>query len=295
MSEYYWDTQMEYLRHSRDLFYNDDYIEFLVRTVWRIETPVHLIDFGCGYGYLGLKLLPLLPQGSTYTGIDLGDQLLNEARELFAPLPYKTVFLHGDIQEIALDRKYDIAICHAFLLHVPNPMDVLKKMVDCVVDTGKVITFEPHWISHASNFYLHGHDQSRFVQLGLLQKLYEQDAARGGKDGNIGMKIPVYLSQLGLKNIECRVSDKVNFLHPNMEVDRQNRLFTRLLESGYADVPNEDRNVFINNLIERGATVHEAEIQYENELLLSKEFHLESYFTYASNMKITYGSVARKN
>nr|WP_326071756.1 hypothetical protein [Paenibacillus alba] len=45
-----------------------------------------------------------------------------------------------------MERKYDIAICHAFLLHVPNPMVILKKMIDCVVDTGKVITFEPHWI-----------------------------------------------------------------------------------------------------------------------------------------------------
>lgn len=293
MGEYYWDTQIDYLRNSRDLFYNDDYIEFLVRTVWKIETPVHLIDFGCGYGYLGLKLLPLLPKGSTYTGIDLGDNLLNEARKLFAPLPYETAFLQGNIEEIALERKYDIAICHAFLLHVSYPMDILIKMMDCVVDTGKIITFEPHWISSSSNFHLHGHDQSRFIQLGLLQKLYEQDAARSGKDGNIGMKIPIYLSQLGLKDIECRVSDKVNFLHPHMEIDSKKRLYTRLLESGYADVPNEDRDIFINKLIERGATVSEAEIQYENELFLSKEFNLESYLTYASNMKITFGSVIR--
>lgn len=190
MSEYYWDAQLEYLRSSRELFYNDDYIEFLVRTVWKIDTPVHLIDFGCGYGYLGLKLLPLLPEGSTYTGIDLGEKLLHEARAIYAPLPYKSTFLQGDIQEMALERKYDIALCHSFLLHVPNPMIILKKMMDCVVDTGKIIAFEPHWISSSANFHLHGQDQSRFVQLGLLQKLYEQDATRSGKDGNIGMKIP---------------------------------------------------------------------------------------------------------
>jgi 16S rRNA G1207 methylase RsmC len=33
---------------------------------------VKIIDFGCGYGYLGMKLLPLLPKGSTYTGVDKG-------------------------------------------------------------------------------------------------------------------------------------------------------------------------------------------------------------------------------
>lgn len=77
-----------------------------------------------------------------------------------------------------------------------------------------------------------------------------------------------------------------------MELDSKNRLYTRLLESGYADAPIEDRDIFINKLIERGATVEEAEIQYENELFLSKAFHAESYVTYASNMKITFGSVA---
>jgi len=293
MSDYYWDTRIEYLRQSRELFYNDDYIEFLVRTVWKIKAPVHLIDFGCGYGYLGLKLLPLLPEGSTYTGIDLGDKLLNEARELFAALPYQTEFLQGDIQEIAVERKYDIALCHAFLLHVPNPITILKKMSECVVDHGKVITFEPHWISSASNFYLHGHEQSKYTQLGFLQKLFEQDAARSGKDGNIGMKIPIYLSQLGLRDIECRVSDKVNFLHPNMEGENQSRLYNRFIESGYADAPNEDKDVFVSKLMERGAVVHDAEIQYENELFLSKILHRESYLTYASNMKITYGTVVR--
>ncbi|MCR8644782.1 class I SAM-dependent methyltransferase [Paenibacillus sp. N1-5-1-14] len=294
MSDYYWDTRIEYLRNSRDLYYNDDYINFLVKMVWKIESPVHIIDFGCGYGYLGLKLLPLLPEGSTYTGVDLGDQLLDEARQLYAKLPYETEFIQGDIQEIVLERKYDIAICHAFLLHVPNPMTILQKMMDTVVETGKMITFEPHWISNMANFHLHGPTQSKTVQLGLLQKLYEQSAAQSGKDGNIGMKIPVYFSQLGLQNIECRVSDKVNFLHPNMEDSHKQKLYQSLLDSGYADAPTQDRESFIHNLIDRGATEQEAITQYENELLLSQEFHQESTITYAANMKITFGTVVRR-
>ncbi|GAA0370777.1 SAM-dependent methyltransferase [Bacillus horti] len=246
MAKYFWDTQVEYLRHSRALYYNDDYIEFLVKMVWKIETPVHVIDFGCGYGYLGLKLLPLLPKGSKYTGIDLGDKLLQEAKDLFAALPYETEFVQGDIQEMSLERKYDIAICHSFLLHVSDPKAILKKMLYCVEDGGKVITFEPHWISSSSGFYLHGYDQSSIVQLGLLQKLYEKDAARIGKDGNIGMKIPMYLSQLGLKD---------NYLTYFVIVIMLNHLTRIELH-------------LLTILIERGATQTEAEIQYENELLL---------------------------
>jgi SAM-dependent methyltransferase len=76
MSNNEWDDRLEYLRHTRSLYYNDDYLEFLVRTFWKINTPVNLIDFGCGFGYMGLKLLPMLPAGSTYTGVDKGQELI---------------------------------------------------------------------------------------------------------------------------------------------------------------------------------------------------------------------------
>lgn len=82
MSEYYWDDQIEYLRNTRCLYYNDDYLEFLVQRVWKIEKSVDIIDYGCGYGYLGLKLLPLLPEGSTYTGLDKGKELIKQAKEI---------------------------------------------------------------------------------------------------------------------------------------------------------------------------------------------------------------------
>lgn len=72
MDQYYWDDKLEYLTSTRDLYYNDDYLEFLVKSVWKIHESVHIVDYGCGYGYLGLKLLPLLPQGSRYTGITFG-------------------------------------------------------------------------------------------------------------------------------------------------------------------------------------------------------------------------------
>lgn len=126
VEEYYWDNKVEYLKRTRDLYYNDDYLEFLVRCVWKIHNPVHIVDFGCGYGYLGLKLLPLLPMGSKYTGIDKGQKLINEAREIFQDLPYETEFFVADLNECKIESKYDVAVCHAFLLHMPEPKKSCK-------------------------------------------------------------------------------------------------------------------------------------------------------------------------
>ncbi len=127
LETYDWNNKLTYLKNTRDLYYNDDYVSFLVNTVWKITKPVHIVDYGCGYGYLGLVLMPLLPKGSKYTGIDSGETLLAEARALFRLLPYESEFMEGDATEIELNDKYDIAICHAFLLHMSSPKTMLEK------------------------------------------------------------------------------------------------------------------------------------------------------------------------
>ncbi|MDA1906745.1 class I SAM-dependent methyltransferase [Bacillus pacificus] len=290
METYDWNSKLTYLKNTRDLYYNDDYVSFLVNTVWKITKPVHIVDFGCGYGYLGLVLMPLLPKGSKYTGIDSGGTLLAEARELFRLLPYESEFLEGNATEIELKDTYDIAICHAFLLHMISPKTMLQKMIQSIKKSGKIICFEPHWISNMSSYVLDGEEQSKIIQLGILQKLFESDAKRNGKDGNIGMKIPMYLSELGVKNIECRVSDKVNFLDSNIHHKDQNDLYHSLEEEGIAGDPG-DKQQFIERLMGRGLIYDDALAQYEAELCFFKAFHLHSSLVYAPNMKITFGEI----
>ncbi|GAB6440726.1 class I SAM-dependent methyltransferase [Bacillus luti] len=290
MATYDWNSKLTYLKNTRDLYYNDDYVSFLVNTVWKITKPVHIVDYGCGYGYLGLVLMPLLPGGSKYTGIDSGETLLAEARELFRLLPYESQFLEGDATEIKLNDKYDIAICHAFLLHMSSPKTMLEKMIQSIKDGGKIICFEPHWISNMSSYVLDGEEQSEIIQLGILQKLFESDTKRNGKDGNIGMKIPMYLSELGVKNIECRVSDKVNFLDSNIHHKDKNDLYHSLKEEGIAGDPG-DKQQFIERLMARELTYDDALAQYEAELRFFKAFHIHSSLVYAPNMKITYGDI----
>ncbi|WP_318588092.1 class I SAM-dependent methyltransferase [Bacillus thuringiensis] len=290
METYDWNSKLAYLKNTRDLYYNSDYVSFLVNSVWKISEPVHVVDYGCGYGYLGLLLMPLLPEGSKYTGINSGETLLAEARELFRSLPYESEFLEGDAIEIELNDTYDIAICHAFLLHMSSPKTMLQKMIHSVKSGGKIICVEPHWISNMSSYTLDGENQSEIIQLGILQNLFESDTQRNGKDGNIGMKIPIYLSELGVKNIECRVSDKVNFLDSNMHHNDKNDLYQSLKEEGIAGNPG-DKQQFIERLIGRGLTYDNALAQYEAELRFFKIFHVHSSLVYAPNMKITFGDI----
>ena len=79
----YWESRLNYLKACRKSFWNEDYLEFLVEKVWKVERPVRILDCGCGFGYVGQMLLPLLPEGSSYTGIDFSRNMVEEGKRLF--------------------------------------------------------------------------------------------------------------------------------------------------------------------------------------------------------------------
>lgn len=284
MEPYYWDGQMEYLKKSAALYYNDDYIEFLINRVWKIDRPVRIVDFGCGFGHLGLRLLPILPVGSEYLGIDAGIKLIEHAREIFRSLPYRTEFLAGDFNTISIEEKFDLAVCHGVLLHMKDPISTLKRMIASVKNEGKVIAFEPHWIGNNASFHFDGIDQSSVIPLGQLQELFERDLELTGKDGNIGLKLPLYFSRLGLRDVQCRVSDKVNIYDPT--INGEAGVYEAMKFSG----PGE-HSTFIKNLLERGMSMEQANRQYECEKAISELFTPSTAATYAAGMKITFGTV----
>lgn len=75
------------------LTHNADYLEFLVSKVWRIDRyPLKLAEFGCGYGRFAAMLLPLLANGSSYSGFDSAAALVAKGKEIEREL--KRDFLH---------------------------------------------------------------------------------------------------------------------------------------------------------------------------------------------------------
>jgi len=220
MSEYFWDTKMNYLKNTREQMWNDDYFEFLIKKVWKLNTAKHIVDFGCGYGFLGTKLLPLLPEGSTYTGIDKGAELLKEAERIFAKYPYRYEFIHADLKEYIPHEQYDITICQAVLRHIPQPYEILKKMVDSVKPSGMVICIEVNRRMENAGWYIHGCDYDISENDDYLKKQWENELNNGGRDYLLGIKVPVYMEQLGLKDIGVRVNDYVEFISPTRNKDR---------------------------------------------------------------------------
>jgi SAM-dependent methyltransferase len=224
-NETYWEGRMEYLRDSRKHLWNADYFSFLVNRVWEMNQPISILDFGCGMGYLGSVLLPLLPSGSTYTGMDIGVKLLEEGRAAFADTPWKTEFVEQDVAQYIPGIKYDLVICQCVLVHIPSPEIVLEKMAQSTVPGGRVICIEPNWAFTTMGVYRHKMEVYSYEDAGIHQKLHDISLQKGNADRYIGIKIPAIMYDLGLENIGIRINDKasMDFKQPDKSRPKKSR------------------------------------------------------------------------
>ncbi|MBI9012524.1 MAG: methyltransferase domain-containing protein [Clostridiales bacterium] len=254
----FWGKKLDYLQETRKDLWNDDYFEFLVMKVWNFVEPIDIVDYGCGYGYLGLKLLPLLPEGSTYTGIDSSLELIEEARNIFNNSSFETNFIKCDIYEFEPESVYDVAICQAIIRHSNYPEKILEKMVGSTKTGGKVICIEIDRLTEEIGYFNSMMDYEPFVHLRVYEKLWKNETKNMGRDYSVGIKIPSMLNKLGLVNIEARVNDKVlisnekNGINSLMETREWNKkelessvskVKIRLVEN---DVDSDDVDAYIS-------------------------------------------------
>lgn len=211
-----WNGKTDKLYKNRKYFWNDEYLEFLVEKVWCIKSPIDIIEFRCGDGYLGLKLLELLPEGSTYTGVD-NEYFTNKAKLNFSNTELNARFIVSDIYSLEADKTYDMAICQAGLRHMNKPMEVLKKMRASVKKSGLVVCVEINREFENDGLYIDGISYDYLCTAFDYHKVWKKELEQEGRDYAIGMRLPFYMKELGIKDIDVRMNDKVLYVDPDME------------------------------------------------------------------------------
>lgn len=294
MSEALFNEQLEFLRAIRTGWCNIDYVEFLVERVWKINKAVNVIDFGCGFGYVGLLLLPILPKGSTYTGIDISEDLLEEAKNVFAGTGYSTRFIKADLNEYEPNENYDIAISQAVLRHIPNAKKILKKMIQSVVSGGLVICMEGDLEIEKAGQYFNGFDYTDLNMPYMHRKIYKKELENGGRDYRFGIKAPVYMQELGLHNVGVRMNDSVKFVNPYVDKDEHTKQYNAMIKAwGWNKYLSEDdRAEYISQLTERGLSQQEAEMYLNGQIIISEYVMKQkdiAYIIQAPGTFISYG------
>lgn len=261
MSENLWNNKLDFLKAIRTGWCNTDYIEFLVDKVWKIDKAVNVIDFGCGFGYIGLLMLPILPKGSTYTGVDISESLLKEADNIFADSGYSTKFIKADLNDFDSKKSYDIAISQAVLRHIPNAENVLKKMIQAVTPNGLVICMEGDLELEKAGRYFSGLDYISLGMTELQRKMYRNELENGGRDYRFGTKIPVLMQELGLHNVGVRMNDSVKFINPKGNKEEYIKQFNAMTTAWGWDkqLSDAEKENNIEELMKKGLDKQEAE------------------------------------
>jgi ubiquinone/menaquinone biosynthesis C-methylase UbiE len=295
--EGYWDQDDEYLRQCYILQHNEDYLEFLVRRVWKLDDPCRLAEFGCGAGKMGLHLMPLLAEGSSYTGIDLSASLVSRGRHAWARLPWQGELAVGSIFSAPFpENAFDVTLAHTVLMHVPHPEKVIAEMIRVTRPGGMVVACEANRNAHTALLHIEETNHQETVPLALFQTLNREIRQRTGVDHNIGIKLPVLMHNAGLAHVQVRISDAARFLYPPVNTPDQESLFKAICDEGYGmpKPSDEQRAAWKQNLVRRGISAEDAEAEITRELeedFLSKG---KGYHTvYASLLTWSFGTVEK--
>ena len=213
----YWDSRLNYLRASRKAMWNDDYMRFLVRQVWKIDKPVDVLDCGCGFGYMGMMLMPLLPEGSTYTGIDFNVNMLHEGEKLFTEMGYHAEFICDDFMEHSFQKHYNVIISHCTMRHVNEPRRFLQKMIAQTRAGGLIAAIDVNRELESDGLYIDGIEYDELCTRTGFRKMWMKERECEGRDYAIGMRLPLMMQEEGLVNVDVRMNDRVTLVCPEQE------------------------------------------------------------------------------
>lgn len=253
-SEEFWNQHLEYLLRTRRTSWNMDYLEFLVQKVWKIEHPVNILDCGCGYGYMALLLMPILPKGSTYTGVDFSEQLISHGKELFEKTGTCGELYQQDFLRFSTGKQYDIVLCQSVLRHIGDSRTFIRKMIDCGTDDALIICIDSNRELECAGLYVDGMDYAKLCNHQGAWKHWKTEKENGDRDYAAAMRSAFVMRELGLVNIEVRMNDKMSFVCP--ETDNYDQIMEDFLQhhtSWYQDGNEIDR------LMSHGMTRSEAE------------------------------------
>jgi transcriptional regulator with XRE-family HTH domain len=287
----HWNQKSNMLYKNRKYFWNDDYLEFLVKNVWNINKPVDIIEFRCGNGYLGKQLLALLPVGSTYTGID-SEYFVNEAKLYFQTHNQTANFIISDIYSFKATKQYDIAISEVGLRHVNRPLEILSAMKNSIKKDGLVICIDVNREFEHDGLYINDIDYNYLCTTFDYHKIWKMDLEKEGRDYAIGMRLPFYMKQLGFHDIDIRTNDKVFYVSPEMQ-DYTEKVQDFIDINGYGTKTNRDNDEsIVEYFMSRGLSRNEAESYIKLRDKLSDYFsdkEKEKSFLKVQGLLITYG------
>lgn len=226
---------IDYFGEQRDFWWNRDFLALLGQR-WGLEKVNTVLDVGCDLGHWGQTLADILPRWAKVTGIDREDKWVEGARSRVQALNMADRFNYqsGVASELPFeDATFDMVTCQTLLIHVQNPLAVIKEMLRVLKPGGLLVVAEPNNLASSLLFNSVTCEYSieRVCDRVRFQLLCERGKAALGEGNNsIGDLLPGYLATAGLNNIQVYWSDKSFSLFPSYQSKEQQVLRQQYLD-----------------------------------------------------------------
>ena len=135
---------------------------------------------------------------------------------------------------------------------LPDPKMALKKMVSFLKQNGMIVCIEVNRELENAGFYIEGLNYPTILDTEIQRKYWVTEYENMDRDYAIGMRIPFYLREFGLKDIAVRMQDKVIFADPSKEEEYEKFRESYLVSKG-------DERRLVDVYVNHGLTKSEAE------------------------------------
>jgi ubiquinone/menaquinone biosynthesis C-methylase UbiE len=125
------------------------------------RAPQRALDVGCGTGFLALRLAEL---GHTVAGVDLSQQMIEQARAKAKQAGLPIEFRVGDAVELdSADQTYDLVVARHVIWNLPDPERAVAEWLRVLRPGGRLLVIEGKWADSGAAAQSHSRPADRFV------------------------------------------------------------------------------------------------------------------------------------
>ncbi|MFN8574495.1 MAG: methyltransferase domain-containing protein [Gemmatimonadaceae bacterium] len=168
----------------------------------------HVLDVGSGVGDVALIAARLVGPNGSVTACDMDADALGVLERRAAAEGLSNVStITGDVHAIGLSRTFDAVTGRHILIHVPDPLELVRTVAG-LVKQGGVVVFEEYDFSvvHA------GYPSTEILQ--HVMSVFRDFFAKA-RHGNMGTRLPKLFSDAGLTDIEARAEYPIGLGTPD--------------------------------------------------------------------------------
>jgi ubiquinone/menaquinone biosynthesis C-methylase UbiE len=162
-----------------------------------ISTGMHVLDLGCGIGELSLMAARMVGRHGTVTAIDIDQAALAIAADRAGTQELGNLqFVQGSIDQYEPGRAFDAVIGRHILIHLRDPLTILRKAFECLSPAG-VAVFQEYDFStvHAA------HPPCPLRDRGMA--VFRDFFGATGR-GNMGTQLLHLMLEAGFRAPDCR-------------------------------------------------------------------------------------------